>query len=64
MRTTRHTTLPISDYGQLRRRAEQCRAEELARLVALARAAFGRWRARTTARRAARTALGRTPRTA
>lgn len=38
--------MQISDYAQLRRRAEQCRAEEMARLFALLKQAFKRWRSR------------------
>jgi hypothetical protein len=38
--------MQISDYAQLRRRAEQCRAEEMARLFALLKQTYKRWRAR------------------
>ena len=38
--------MQISDYAQLRRRAEQCRAEEMARLWALLKQAVIRWRMR------------------
>ena len=38
--------MQISDYAQLRRRAEQCRAEEMARLFALLKQAVKRWRVR------------------
>ena len=41
--------MQISDYAQLRRRAEQCRAEEMARLWALFKQAVVRWRLRHTA---------------
>ena len=46
--------MPISDYAQLRRRAEQCRAEELARLFALLKQTMIRWRARRAVRFALR----------
>jgi hypothetical protein len=38
--------MEMSDYAQLRRRAEQCRAEELARLLALLKQMLSKWRAR------------------
>ena len=41
--------MQISDYAQLRRRAEQCRAEEMARLWALLKQAVIRWRSRPVA---------------
>jgi hypothetical protein len=46
--------MQISDYAQLRRRAEQCRAQEMARLFALIKQALIRW----CARHAIRSALG------